>query len=27
MVRPDYESRIAGREAWDWLAREAHGER
>jgi NAD(P)-dependent dehydrogenase (short-subunit alcohol dehydrogenase family) len=27
MVRPDYESRIAGWEEWDWLAQEAHGER
>ena len=25
MVRPDYESRIAGWEEWDWLAKEAHG--
>ncbi|HXF32481.1 MAG TPA: SDR family oxidoreductase [Solirubrobacterales bacterium] len=27
MVRPDYESRIANWEEWDWLAQEAHGER
>jgi NAD(P)-dependent dehydrogenase (short-subunit alcohol dehydrogenase family) len=27
MVRPDYESRIASWEEWDWLAQEAHGER
>lgn len=26
IVRPDYESRIAGWEQWDWLAKEAHGE-
>lgn len=26
IVRPDYESRIATWEAWDWLAQEAHGE-
>jgi NAD(P)-dependent dehydrogenase (short-subunit alcohol dehydrogenase family) len=26
MVRPDYESRIANWEEWDWLAKEAHGE-
>jgi NAD(P)-dependent dehydrogenase (short-subunit alcohol dehydrogenase family) len=26
IVRPDYESRLAGWEEWDWLAREAHGE-
>jgi NAD(P)-dependent dehydrogenase (short-subunit alcohol dehydrogenase family) len=26
IVRPDYESRIANWEAWDWLAKEAHGE-
>jgi NAD(P)-dependent dehydrogenase (short-subunit alcohol dehydrogenase family) len=26
IVRPDYESRIAGWEEWDWLAKEAHGE-
>jgi NAD(P)-dependent dehydrogenase (short-subunit alcohol dehydrogenase family) len=26
MVRPDYESRIATWEEWDWLAKEAHGE-
>jgi NAD(P)-dependent dehydrogenase (short-subunit alcohol dehydrogenase family) len=26
MVRPDYESRIASWEEWDWLAKEAHGE-
>ena len=26
IVRPDYESRIANWEKWDWLAREAHGE-
>jgi NAD(P)-dependent dehydrogenase (short-subunit alcohol dehydrogenase family) len=26
MVRPDYESRIANWEEWDWLAQEAHGE-
>jgi NAD(P)-dependent dehydrogenase (short-subunit alcohol dehydrogenase family) len=25
MVRPDYESRIANWEEWDWLAKEAHG--
>jgi NAD(P)-dependent dehydrogenase (short-subunit alcohol dehydrogenase family) len=25
MVRPDYESRIANWEEWDWLATEAHG--
>jgi NAD(P)-dependent dehydrogenase (short-subunit alcohol dehydrogenase family) len=25
MVRPDYESRIANWEKWDWLAKEAHG--
>jgi hypothetical protein len=25
-VRPDYESRIANWEEWDWLAKEAHGE-
>jgi NAD(P)-dependent dehydrogenase (short-subunit alcohol dehydrogenase family) len=25
MVRPDYESRIANWEEWDWLAQEAHG--
>lgn len=25
IVRPDYESRIAGWEEWDWLAQEAHG--
>lgn len=27
IVQPDYESRIAGWEEWDWLAKEAHGER
>jgi NAD(P)-dependent dehydrogenase (short-subunit alcohol dehydrogenase family) len=27
MVRPDYESRIASWEEWDWLAQEAHGPR
>jgi NAD(P)-dependent dehydrogenase (short-subunit alcohol dehydrogenase family) len=27
MVRPDYESRLASWEEWDWLAKEAHGER
>ena len=27
MVRPDYESRLASWEEWDWLAQEAHGER
>ncbi len=27
MVRPDYESRLARWEEWDWLAQEAHGER
>jgi NAD(P)-dependent dehydrogenase (short-subunit alcohol dehydrogenase family) len=27
MVRPDYESRLASWEQWDWLAQEAHGER
>jgi NAD(P)-dependent dehydrogenase (short-subunit alcohol dehydrogenase family) len=26
IVRPDYESRIANWEEWDWLAKEAHGE-
>jgi NAD(P)-dependent dehydrogenase (short-subunit alcohol dehydrogenase family) len=26
IVRPDYESRLAGWEQWDWLAKEAHGE-
>jgi NADP-dependent 3-hydroxy acid dehydrogenase YdfG len=26
IVRPDYESRIANWEEWDWLARESHGE-
>jgi NAD(P)-dependent dehydrogenase (short-subunit alcohol dehydrogenase family) len=26
MVRPDYESRLASWEEWDWLAHEAHGE-
>ena len=26
IVRPDYESRIAGWEEWDWLAKEAHGD-
>ena len=26
IVRPDYESRIANWEQWDWLAKEAHGE-
>jgi NAD(P)-dependent dehydrogenase (short-subunit alcohol dehydrogenase family) len=26
MVRPDYESRLASWEEWDWLAKEAHGE-
>ena len=26
LVRPDYESRIANWEEWDWLAKEAHGE-
>jgi NAD(P)-dependent dehydrogenase (short-subunit alcohol dehydrogenase family) len=26
IVRPDYESRIANWEEWDWLAQEAHGE-
>lgn len=26
MVRPDYESRIANWEEWDWLAKEAHGD-
>lgn len=26
IVRPDYESRIASWEEWDWLAKEAHGE-
>jgi NAD(P)-dependent dehydrogenase (short-subunit alcohol dehydrogenase family) len=26
IVRPDYESRLAGWEEWDWLAVEAHGE-
>jgi NAD(P)-dependent dehydrogenase (short-subunit alcohol dehydrogenase family) len=26
MIRPDYESRIASWEEWDWLAVEAHGE-
>jgi NAD(P)-dependent dehydrogenase (short-subunit alcohol dehydrogenase family) len=26
LVRPDYESRIASWEEWDWLAVEAHGE-
>jgi NAD(P)-dependent dehydrogenase (short-subunit alcohol dehydrogenase family) len=25
IVRPDYESRLAGWEEWDWLAKEAHG--
>ena len=25
IVRPDYESRIANWEEWDWLAKEAHG--
>jgi NAD(P)-dependent dehydrogenase (short-subunit alcohol dehydrogenase family) len=25
MVRPDYESRLASWEEWDWLAKEAHG--
>ena len=25
-VRPDYESRLANWEEWDWLAQEAHGE-
>jgi NAD(P)-dependent dehydrogenase (short-subunit alcohol dehydrogenase family) len=25
MVRPDYESRLASWEEWDWLAQEAHG--
>jgi NAD(P)-dependent dehydrogenase (short-subunit alcohol dehydrogenase family) len=25
MVRPDYESRLANWEEWDWLAKEAHG--
>jgi NAD(P)-dependent dehydrogenase (short-subunit alcohol dehydrogenase family) len=27
MVRPDYESRLASWEEWDWLAQEAHGPR
>jgi NAD(P)-dependent dehydrogenase (short-subunit alcohol dehydrogenase family) len=26
MVRPDYESRLASWEEWDWLAKEAHGD-
>jgi len=26
IVRPDYESRIANWQEWDWLAKEAHGE-
>ena len=26
IVRPDYESRIANWEEWDWLAKEAHGD-
>jgi NAD(P)-dependent dehydrogenase (short-subunit alcohol dehydrogenase family) len=26
IVRPDYESRLASWEEWDWLAHEAHGE-
>jgi NAD(P)-dependent dehydrogenase (short-subunit alcohol dehydrogenase family) len=26
IVRPDYESRLAAWEEWDWLAKEAHGE-
>jgi NAD(P)-dependent dehydrogenase (short-subunit alcohol dehydrogenase family) len=26
IVRPDYESRLAGWEEWDWLAKEAHGD-
>ena len=26
IVRPDYETRLAGWEEWDWLAVEAHGE-
>ena len=26
MVRPDYESRLATWEEWDWLAKEAHGD-
>jgi NAD(P)-dependent dehydrogenase (short-subunit alcohol dehydrogenase family) len=26
IVRPDYESRLASWEEWDWLAKEAHGE-
>ncbi len=26
LVRPDYESRLASWEKWDWLAHEAHGE-
>ena len=25
IVRPDYESRIANWEEWDWLAKESHG--
>jgi NAD(P)-dependent dehydrogenase (short-subunit alcohol dehydrogenase family) len=27
IVRPDYESRLANWEEWEWLAQEAHGER